>query len=72
MTKVTTERQVVQEYFNPTDAGRYTGFSRSTIYRAMDSGELPFCDRRGRRIARGALDDWLKPNPGEPVLVLAS
>ncbi len=39
-----------------TEAGRFLGLSRATLYVLMDGGELPYCKIRGaRRIPRKAL-----------------
>ncbi len=49
-------------YLNPRDAGRLMQKSPTTIYDAIYSGELEHVPqrRRGYKIKREALDDWME------------
>lgn len=60
----------VKAWFSTAEASQYTGFSVSTIERAVASGELPFAQRtRGgpRRFHVRDLDAFVR---GEPTLPL--
>ncbi len=55
-------------WLNPTEAADHLGVSRETLYRLMDSGDLPyftFKKIRKRRIRREDLDALLIK--GEPI-----
>lgn len=57
----------VPEWLTPAEAAAYLKVTRSTIYRYMDLGLLPFHELRtggGRRLMREDLDALLQP--GDP------
>lgn len=57
-----------QEWFTPSEAANYLRVGRTTIYRYMDEGLLPYSELprgRGRRIRRGDLDTMLLEPPAK-------
>jgi len=52
------------------DAGQLVGLSRSSIYKALQSGDLSsFYAGRSRRILVSELDRWLKELPTEKEMI---
>ena len=52
------------------DAGNLVGLSRSSIYKALENGDLSsFYAGRSRRILVSELDRWLKELPKEKIPV---
>ena len=53
-------------HYSPAGAAEYANFDVRTIYRAVESGELPAVRPRGTRAIRiraADLDAWMEPMP---------
>lgn len=52
-----------KEWFNPSEAAKYLGISRISLYKLMDEGVLPFYVVRGiqkRRLKKSDLDGLMQ------------
>ena len=60
--QISEQEAIEKQWLNPTEAAEHLGVSRETLYRLMDSGDLPyytFKKIQKRRIKREDLDALL-------------
>lgn len=66
--KTSTSGVFPTDYITATEASRYLGISRPSVYRLLDERRLPFLRLgRSRRISRTALEQFITKNTVEAV-----